>query len=65
MAFDHDVFATHLINEHICMFFFERFLFRMLAALHSDEYVIEFLSYLNEAQHWSVLVERRWHRERV
>ncbi len=37
----------------------------MLAALHSGDYVIQLLSYFNEAQHWSGWVERRYHREHV
>ena len=35
----------------------ERFLFRMLVVFHSGHYVFQFLSYLNETQHWSMCVE--------
>ena len=69
LAFHNDVFVTQRILCRTVFFVkkfacpVERFLFQMLVVFSSGEYVIQFLSYLNEAQHWSGLIERPFDRE--
>ena len=64
LAFDQDVFAIQRMGENSCMSRW-RFLFRMLVVFNSGEHVIQFLSYLNGAQHWIELVERLYDRDHV